>query len=59
MTQSDKAFILRERERRADKDCPECHGEGTMSYTSRNPHGYVDVPCACLMRAGDFREDRD
>lgn len=59
MPRPDHAYVLRERKRRADKDCPECHGEGTVSYTSRNLHGYVDVPCKCLMRSGDFTEEPD
>ena len=54
----DRAYIIRERKRRADPNCETCHGEGVVTYTARNLHGEEDSPCPCLMRAGDF-EERD
>ena len=59
MTRRDLSYILRERKRRALKDCLECDGEGTVTYTARNIHGEVEAPCPCLMRAGDFRDNYD
>jgi hypothetical protein len=53
---ADLSYELRERKRRALTDCPECDGEGTVTYTARNIHGEVEAPCPCLMRAGDFSE---
>lgn len=52
----DHAYARRERRRRADPDCRECLGDGSVSYTESGT-GEVEVACACLFRAGDFRED--
>lgn len=59
MTRRDWAYILRERKRRADPACLDCDGEGTVTYTARNRDGEVEVPCKCLTRAGDFRDNYD
>lgn len=53
MPRRDLSYILRERKRRADPNCPECCGDGTATWTASGM-GEVDEPCPCLMRAGDF-----
>ena len=52
----DLSYEMRERKRRALKDCPDCDGEGTVTYTARNRHGEVESPCGCIFRPGEFRE---
>ena len=53
----DRAYILRERKRRADPDCPDCGGDGTTYSDAVNLRGgETDYPCVCLTRAGDFSE---
>ena len=54
MTRRDLSYILRERKRRANPECEECHGEGTVSYTTGD-----DGPCFCIMRAGNFEDVPD
>ena len=56
VTQRDLAFILRERRRRADPECDDCHGSGTVTYTAHNRDGEEDAPCACVR---DVRESPD
>lgn len=43
----DRAYLLRERKRRADPDCEACGGDGNDPVDD-------DFPCFCIMRAGDF-----
>ena len=50
----DRAYLARERKRRADPDCISCDGEGVITYTASNRHGETESPCACLFEAGDF-----
>lgn len=52
----DLAYVRRERKRRANPECEACHGDGEVTYTARNRHGYVEEPCVCIFRAGDFGE---
>lgn len=53
MARYDMAYVLRERRRRADPCCHECHGDGSITYTASGT-GETEVACACLFRAGDF-----
>ena len=55
---ADLSYILRERKRRADPNCWECDGDGTVSYTSSGT-GDVEAPCPCVFDAGDFSEAPD
>ena len=55
MTRRDLSYILRERKRRADPQCANCDGDGTVSYFN-GAYTDVEAPCPCLMRAGDFSE---
>lgn len=52
----DMAYTLRQRRRRALPACPECHGEGSVTYTASNRHGEVESPCGCIFRPGEFSE---
>ena len=54
----DAAYVRRERQRRADPQCDACHGEGAITITASGT-GEREIACRCLMRAGDFREERD
>lgn len=47
---ADLSYVLRDRRRRADPQCAECHGDGTVSYTSSNRDGSVDEACVCVSR---------
>lgn len=58
MTRRDLSYILRERKRRADPQCANCDGDGTVSYFN-GAYTDVEAPCPCLMRAGDFRDNYD
>lgn len=51
----DLSYEMRERKRRALKGCPDCDGEGTVTYTA-SVTGDVEAPCPCLMRAGSFED---
>jgi hypothetical protein len=44
---------------RADEDCPECHGEGLVTYTARNRDGEVEVACFCAFQVVEDDEDDD
>ena len=51
MTQRDLAYALRQCRRLADPECPECDGEGTVSYTASGT-GEVETACSCVRRTG-------
>ena len=44
-------WISRELARLAMPTCPECHGEGVVTYTARNIHGETEVACKCVEQA--------
>lgn len=52
MTRRDLSYILRERKRRADSQCPACAGDGNDPQDD-------DYPCFCIMRAGNFEDVPD
>lgn len=60
MTRSEKRLTATERLKTlADPKCPDCDGEGIVSYSSRQQaDGYVDVACTCTQRTG-AEEDGD
>ena len=37
----------------ADANCPDCYGEGFVTFTDRNPLGYTEVRCTCCNRDGN------
>tara|TARA_R110000868_G_scaffold27580_4_gene104448 strand:+ start:1261 stop:1485 length:225 start_codon:yes stop_codon:yes gene_type:complete len=55
----DLSYILRERQRRADPECQECHGDGTVTYTAHNRDGEEEAPCECVMRPADYSDAPD
>ncbi len=42
--------LVAELRRKAWVNCPDCYGEGVVTYTARNPLGYTEVRCACVDR---------
>lgn len=50
-TTETRRVVERDLVMRADPQCPVCHGEGVVSYTTQQQHsGYVDVACLCTER---------
>lgn len=45
----DRAYIARERKRRADPACDECGGEGVVTITASGT-GERDIACVCVGR---------
>jgi len=48
----DRAYVRRERKRRADPACAACGGDGNDPQDD-------DYPCFCIMRAGNFEDVPD
>lgn len=44
-------WIRRALAQRARPTCPECNGEGVVTYTARNIHGEDECACACVEKA--------
>ena len=42
------AHLANQLRKLADQDCPVCLGEGHLSFTARNRHGYTEVRCHCV-----------
>ena len=51
-----KALAL-ELSKRADPECPDCSGEGYVTFTASNSHGYTEVRCACVGHADEPRDE--
>lgn len=45
----DAAYVRRERQRRADPQCDECHGEGAITITASGT-GEREIACRCVER---------
>jgi len=48
MTRRMPEWIRRELAQRATPTCPECHGDGVITYTARNIDGETECACECV-----------